>query len=200
MKKEDLKLLIESSEKDSQKIRGEVLIDCFEYIKEKEGAGGLERLKERLKDLLVLTDLEKVSPSDWISSNLCFAIIIVAKDIFRWEERDVFEMGLSAPRFPLPLRMLVQTIMDPKKMFKELPIYWKNIFNFGFLDPAEFNEDLQHAKIVLRDFKTVDPIIGKYLEGYFKGLGNFMFNKEVDVRQTKSTHNQDDCDEYIIYY
>ncbi len=48
MAKGNIKEIINSLEKTSQMVRGEMIIDHINYIKEKEGTGGLERLKEKL--------------------------------------------------------------------------------------------------------------------------------------------------------
>lgn len=201
MKKENIRDVINNLEKTSQKVRGEMIIDHINYIKNKEGSGGLEKMKERMIDLGVSLDLTKIKPERWVSNDLSSQIIIIAYHIFHWNEKDVFEMGYSAPRFPVGIKVLVQTILSSKKMFKELPIYWKNIFNFGKLKPLEFNEELQHAKLQIMETKTLHPILYSHMQGYLKGLAELIIpGKKITIEQSKSILGGDKYDEYIIYW
>ncbi len=201
MNKENIQTIINNLEKTSQRVRGEVIIDHINYIKKKEGSGGLERLKEKLNELNIALDLEKITPEKWISNDLSSQIIIVAHHIFNWSNEDVFEMGYSAPRFPLGIKLLVQTVISPKKMFKDLPIYWKNIFSFGSLEPVEFNEELQHARMQIKNLKTTHPILCFHMQGYIKGLAEFIFSsKKITVKQSKCAFKGDAYDEYIIHW
>lgn len=201
MGKESLKEIINNLEKTSQKIRGEMIIDHINYIKEKEGSGGLERLEKKILDLDIPLDLTKISPEKWISNDISSYIIIVAHNIFYWNKKNVFEMGCSAPRFPIGIKFLMQTIVSSKKMFKELPIYWKNIFNFGKLEPVEFDEELQRAKITIKGVKTIHPLASLHMQGYLKGLMEFILpGKKITIKQTKDTINGDNYDEYIIHW
>ncbi len=199
--KEAVNNLVQSWKESSGKIRGEIILDHIRYIEEKEGSAGLEKLKEKLTGIGVDIDFNNINPTDWISVNVSFLIIIIAKDLFRWSDEDVFAMGLFTPRFPLGLRILVQTVMIPEKLFRELPVYWRNIFNFGYLNPFDYNEDLQRAKISITEFQSPHPIINEYLKGFIKGLVDFMLKeKDISVEQTKSTHKGEDGDEYVIYW
>ncbi len=201
MHKENIREVINNLEKTNQMVRGEMIFDHINYIKEKEGSGGLEKLKEKISDLSITLDLTKITPEKWISNDLSSKIIIIASHLFHWNNEDVFEMGYSAPRFPVGIKLLMQTIISSKKMFNELSIYWENIFNFGKLESIEFNEELQHAKLQIKEFKTIHPLLCMYMQGYLKGLIEFILpGKEANIRQTKNTINGDDYDEYIIHW
>ncbi len=201
MKKENIRDVISGLEKTSQKVRGEVIIDHISYIKRKEGSGGVEKLKEKMVALGISFDLKKIKPESWVSNDLSSQIIIIAHHIFHWNSKDVFEMGYSAPRFPIGIKVLVQTILSSEKMFKEIPIYWQNIFNFGKIEPLEFNEELQRAKLQIKEIKTIHPILYSHMQGYLKGLAEFILpGKEITIEQSKCTVNGDKLDEYIIYW
>ncbi len=198
---ENIKEVINNLESTSQKVRGEMIIDHINYIKKKEGSGGLEKLKQKLGDLNIQLNLENISAEEWISNDVSSKIIIVAHHMFYWSEEDVFEMGYSAPRFPIGIRVLVQTVMSSQKMFKEFPIYWKSIFNFGKLEPVEFNEELQQARLQIKEIKTIHPLLYQYMQGYLKGLGEFIFpGKIITLKQSKCVFNGDNYDEYIIHW
>ena len=201
MKKETLKESLETLQETSQRIKGEVILDHINYIKRKEGSGGLKKLEERMKDTGNPLELEKISSKDWASNDLSSKIILTAFHVFHWSEEDVFEMGSSSPRFSLWMRLLVQNIIRPKKMFRALPVYWRGLFDFGKLKPVEFDEKGQRARLQIEEMDIQHPLLYHYIMGYLKGLGEFMFKeKNITTKQTKSTLKGDNFDEYSIYW
>ncbi len=180
------------------KVRGEIFLNHAEYIKEKEGAGGLKKLEEKLSELKCPVDFKKVKSLDWYGEGLSCLVILTAKEIFFWEEKDVFEMGESAPRFSLGLRMLVQNVVSPKRLFEESPLYWKNMFDFGFVEPVGYNEDLKEALLQIHKYKT-HPLLCIYHAGYIKGMADFALkSKKIIVEEVKCIHKGDSYDEYKI--
>ncbi len=180
------------------KVRGEIFLNHAKYIKEKEGIGGLKKLEEKLSDLGHPINFRKINPLDWLSEGLSCLVIVTAKEIFYWEEKDFFEMGESGPRFSLGLRMLVQNVVLPRRLFEESPLYWKNLFDFGFIEPVEFNEELQQAVLRVHEYKT-HPLLCLYHAGYIKGMADFILKvKKVTVEETKCVYRGDSYDEYRI--
>jgi len=193
-----LEKTVEELKKISGKVRGEILLDHADYIKEKEGGGGLKKLEKKLEDLGAPLRFKNINPLDWYNESLSVTVILVAKEIFYWKEEDIFEMGESAPRFSLGLKMLTQNLILPKRLFEESPVYWKNIFNFGSVEPVEFDEEKEQAKIRIKEYKT-HPLICTYHAGYLKGLAKFALKeKTIDVKQEKCVHKGDSYNEYII--
>ncbi len=180
------------------KVRGEIFLNHAEYIKEKEGSGGLQKLEEKLKDLGAPVNFGKVKSMKWMNEGISSLVIIVAKELFYWEEKHVFEMGASAPRFSLGLKMLAQNVALPKRLFEESPVYWQNFFDFGFIDPVEFDEKARHAILRIHGFKT-HPLLCIYHAGYIKGLAEFVLKKnEITVEETKCVYKDNPYDEYKI--
>jgi hypothetical protein len=198
MEKETLQESINRLKRFPGKVRGEIFLNHAEFIKEKEGKGGLKRLEEKLKDLDIPVNFKKINSLNWMSEGLSSSVILVAKDIFYFEEKNIFEMGRSAPRFSLGLKMLVKNVILPRRLFEESPVYWKNLFDFGFIDPVDFNEDLQQATLRIHEYKT-HPLLCIYHAGYIKGLSEFILkSEEVTVEETKCVYRGDEYDEYKI--
>jgi hypothetical protein len=192
------KEIIEQLKNFPGKVRGEILLNHADFIQKKEGKGGLKRLEERLKDLDIPVNFKKINSLDWMSEGLSSSIILVAKELFYFEDKDIFEMGRSAPHFSLGLKMLAKNVILPRRLFEESPVYWKNLFDFGFVNPVDFNEDLQQATLRIHGYKT-HPLLCTYHAGYIKGLSEFVLkSKKVTVEETKCVYNGDEYDEYKI--
>ncbi len=180
------------------KVRGEVLITHARYIRKKEGAGGLKKLEERMGEIGAPINFKKIKGEGWESEGLSVLIIITSKELFYWEESDIFKMGETAPRFSLGLKLVVQSIILPERLFKASPVYWKNIFNFGSLEPVEFNEDLQWAILRIKGYKT-HPLICTYHAGYIKAMAEFVLQKnKITVEETTCVHKDAEYNEYLI--
>ncbi len=180
------------------KVRGEIFLDHAEYIKQKEGRGGLKKLEEKLSDLGHPISFKKIGALEWKSEGLSSLIVVVSKEIFFWDKDDVFEMGRSAPRFSLGLKLLVQGVVSPIRLFEESHIYWKNLFDFGFLEPVEFNEEEKFAIIRIKGYKT-HPLLCTYHAGYLKGLAEFVLkSKNISVTERRCVYKGDSFDEYKL--
>ena len=180
------------------KVRGEIFLNHADYIGEKEGKGGLRKLEEKMKELGHPVRFKKVNSLEWYSEGLSSAIVVICKEIFFWEEKDIFEMGESAPRFSLGLKVLVQNLVLPERLFEESPVYWENLFDFGEVEPVEYNKELQTAIIRIKGFKT-HPLLCVYHAGYLKGLSRLALKDEkITVEEVKCVFKGDPYDEYKI--
>ncbi len=195
---EDIKEIKREMLRFTGKVKGEILLSHAEYIKEKEGKGGLEKLEEKMRELDASINFKKIKEDEWISEGLSALVVIVSKDIFSWNEKDVFEMGKHAPHFSPVLKFLIANIASPQRLFEESYIYWKNLFDFGRLNPVKFDKEKQEALLRIHDYKT-DPLLCVYHAGYIKSLAEIILKKkDVAVEQTACTHKGDKYDEYRI--
>ncbi len=182
----------------SGKVRGEIVLNHIEYIREKEGEGGLKKLTKKLEELGVPANLHKTKPLDWVEEGISALIIIASKEVFFWEEKDVFEMGRIAPQFSLSLKMIAQNFVPPKRLFEESPTYWNNLFDFGKIEPVRYSEKYKSATIRIKEYKT-HPLICIYHAGYLQGITEFVLKtKKVSVKETRCIYKGDSCNEYKL--
>ena len=177
-------------------VRGEVVLNHFEYIKGKEGKGGAKKLEEKLRDVGVSLDFNKIKPLDWVSEGVSALTVVASKEIFFWENKDIFEMGRVAPHLSFALKMLAQNFVDPKRLFEESPIYWNNLFDFGSLVPVSFSESSKKGILQIKEYKT-HPLLCVYHAGYIQGITEFALkSKKVSVKEIKCVYKGSDYDEY----
>jgi len=198
MEKETLQQTTERLLNFSGKVRGEVLINHARYVKKKEGKGGLEKLERRMEELGAAINFRKIKAAGWYSEGLSCLAVVVSKELLYWKEEDVFQMGEHGPQFSLGIKLLVQSVVSPERLFKASPAYWNNLFNFGSLEPVEFSEELQWAIIRIKDYKT-HPLLCVYHAGYIKAIAEFVLkNKKVTVEETACVYKGKPYDEYRI--
>lgn len=179
-------------------VRGEVVLNHIEYIKRKEGRGGLKKLRKRLEEVDFPLDLKKTKPLDFVSEGASCLIIVASKEVFFWEEKDVFEMGRVAPQLSFGLKMLAQNFVAPKRLFEESPTYWNNLFDFGALEPVKFSDKYKSATIRIKGYKT-HPLICIYHAGYLQGITEFILkSKKVSVEEKKCVYREADYNEYKL--
>ncbi len=197
MKKETLQETANRLNSLTGKVRGEVFLSHKKYIEKKEGSGGLKRLEEKMLSLSCPVVFEKITASSWQPEGLSSFIIIVAKEIFYWEEKDVFEMGKDASHLSPLLRLIIRNFTSTKRLFEKGNVYWKNLFDFGSLEAVSFDKNKKEAVLRIWGFRA-HPLVCVYHCGYLSGLAEISLKKPVVITQLKSVFNEDDFDEYKI--
>ncbi len=179
-------------------VRGEIFRTHAEYIKLREGEEGLRRLKEKMKELGAPINFSETKPFEWVREGVSSLSIVTAKEIFNWTEKDVFEMGRYAPKVSFIIKLFVRYLVSPKKVFEEASKYWDKHFNFGSLEPVEYNEEKGIIRLRVRGYKT-HPTLCIFHAGFFKGIIEFTIkSNKLDIKEVKCMHKGDDFHEYLI--
>ncbi len=180
------------------KVRGEVFRTHAEYIKFREGEEGLKKLEEKMEELGAPINFEETKSFEWVREGVSSLSIITAKEIFNWTDEDVFEMGRYAPKASFIIKVLIRYFVSTKKVFEEASKYWDKHFDFGSLEPVEYNEEKGIIRLIIRGFKT-HPITCIFHAGYFKGVTEFTVkSNKINVEEVKCIHKGDDFHEYLI--
>ncbi len=200
MNKEQLDTIISKIDSTPGQIRGFVVEDIKKYIKEKEGLGGLEKFLNHLEAIGFPADKIACSSKEWINFAAVAVFVSICKDFFHWTEDDIYSMGKSSPQIPAPLKIFVSLAMDPKKLFKTLPVYWDSIFDFGIIEPIEFEEQLQHVKIAIKKFDTVNKDFTIFFKGYLVGVVKLIVKAKKITIEDASTKKEEGSLEYVFYW
>ncbi len=180
------------------KVKGEVFRTHAEYIRLREGEEGLKRLEEKMAELGAPINFKETKPFEWVREGVSSLSIVTAKEIFNWTDKDVFEMGRYAPKASFIIKVLIRYFVSTKKIFEEASKYWDKHFNFGSLEPVEYNEEEGKLRLRVKGFKT-HPTVCIFHAGYFKGVTEFTVKtKNIDVEEVKCAHRGDDYHEFLI--
>ena len=146
--KKELKKEIARLMKIPGKSRTAILRSHIIAIRFKEGEGGVRKVEELMKELGYPINLSKIGVFGWEKDSWPIAVGLVAAKIFGWTDKDVFELGELAVKRSLLAKITLRHFLSPKKAFKEAPRLWKKYYNFGKLEPVEFNEKEKYLSLI----------------------------------------------------
>jgi len=180
------------------RVRGQVFLTDYRYIKERKGEEGVELLKKKIKEWGVPLNYEKAKPLDWYPVGFRAISLLAIKEIFNWGDKEIFELGNNAPKFSFIVKLLMKYFLSPQRSFLESPKYWSKHYSVGKLEACEFNEKKKFLIIRLKDFK-VHPVFCPLLRGYFLRIAQFVLkSKKVTIKETKCVFKKDSYCEFVI--
>jgi hypothetical protein len=195
--KENIQETADKLKKYKGKTRGSVFRTDVEYIKLKEGEEGIKKLQERMEELGVSVDLNKIEPYEWVSEGISALTVVVAKDIFDWTEEDVFEMGKTTTKISFLVKMIVRYLFSIESLIADVNSHWLKHYDFGSLK-AEFKKK-ENKIIIKEEGYDVHPLLCVYHAGYYVGLTElFLKNKKVSVKETLCIHKGSSYNEYVL--
>ncbi len=182
----------------SGNVKGVVFQTHAAFIRYKEGEKGIKMVEERLKELGYPLKFTEISSLAWYPEALSILVVLTAKEVFKWKDSDIFNMGNSAPKYSLIARMLVKTFISIKKVFEESPKYWKKHYDFGVLESYEINEKEKYVMLRLKEYK-LHPTVCIYFCGYFYQIAQYVVrSKKITIEETKCVYRGGPYHEFLI--
>ena len=192
--KEEIQRLMEVKEN----VRGAILQAHAIFIRNKEGKEGLDAVEEKMTELGYPVNFEKFRTGEWYPESLSALIILTAKGLFDWVEKDIFEMGRSAPKYNFIAKILMRYFISLEKFLTEVPNYWKKHLDCGKLEVVQFDEKKKYIVLREKDFRF-HPIICVYHAGYYQGITEYVIKaEEISVRETRCVFKGAPYNEYVI--
>jgi len=192
------KIEIESLMQIKGNVRGGVIQANVVFIRGKTGEEGLRAIENKMAEFGYPFEFNKIKIGEWYPEALSVSIILVAKDLFNWTEKDIFEMGNSAPKYSFISKIVMRYFLSLEKIIKEIPNYWKSHFDFGELESYKFNEKEKYLILHEKGYKF-HPLLCIYHSGYFLRIAQFAIkSKEITTEETKCMFKGDPYHEYII--
>ncbi len=181
------------------KTRGVVFQTDAEYVKYKEGKEGLAKLKKAAQKLpQPLPYGKEVRATAWYPLGWRVLSLLLIKDLFSWDDQDIFEMGMLAPKYSFVVKTLLRYFVSIEKTFVESAKYWQEHYSRGNLSAPEIDSENGRLVIRISDFK-VHPILCLYFKGYFKTVAQLVVRSDnISVRESKCAFKEEDFCEYII--
>jgi hypothetical protein len=179
-------------------VRGEAIRVTATFIQKKEGEKGLKDVEGKMAELGYPLNFNKIKPERWYPESLSVLVILVAKDLFDWSEKDIFELGNSAPKYSFIAKMLIRYFSSYKRFLKEVPKYWRKHFDFGELEVSEFNEEKRYLVLREKGYKF-HPLLCVYHAGYYLRIAQYVIKSEkITIEETKCIFKGDPYHEYTI--
>lgn len=181
------------------KTRGAVFHTDARYVLDKKGDQGLEELRKKLK-VLGQQDIysEEIKSTGWYPLGLRVISLLLIKETFNWDEKEIFNMGMSAPKHSFIVKTLLRYFISIEKTFEESAKYWEKHYTISKLEAPEIN--VKEKRLVLRlvDFK-IHPILCIYFKGYFKSIASLVVKTDkMTIKETKCSFDGDPYHEFVI--
>ena len=195
----DLKREIRELKKLTGKERGEDIKYLINYVRQKKGSDGLDKVIAKLKkNGYKLPDIDKIDNMDWIPISLVNIFFIAAVKIFYLQEEDILEMGKDALSFKKLLRFYIKYFVSVEKTFKIAAGNWRKHYSFGEVETSDYDAKKKTIKLTLRNFKT-HPFTCIYLMGVFSKVAEMVTgNKKIIAQETKCIFKGDSSHEFTF--
>jgi len=178
--------------------RGVIIHSDAIFIQSKEGKKGIKVLEEKMAELGHPINFDEIKPGEWYPEFLSVVYVSVAKDLFNWDEKDVFDMGNSSPKFSFIAKVTMKYFLSLKKFLGEVPSYWKQHFDFGELEVSELNEEKKYLILCEKGYKF-HPLMCIYHAGYYLRIAySAIKGEKITIRETKCMFKGDPYHEYTI--
>jgi len=178
--------------------RGVTLKTDAQYVLAKEGEAGLQKLKLAIKNTGVNLDYDKIKNIDWCPLGWRILSLLLIKDLFNWGEKELYDMGHSAPSNSFIVKILLRYFISFEKTSREACKYWGKHYTIGKLETPKFDEEKKEVIYQLKDFK-INPVMCPYLMGYFMAIAELTNkSKDIAIREDKCMFKGDSCHEYVI--
>lgn len=191
--KEEIKKLIEVE----GKVRGVVFQTDATYVRLKKGEGGLKAVEKKTKELGWPIDYAGVKTMDWYPIGLRVLSLLTIKETFNWGDKEIYDMGDSAPKYSFIVKMLLKYFLSIRRSMEESPTYWAKHYTVGKLEFIELDEEKRYYIIRLKNFK-IHPILCLYLTGYFHRISLYTIKSgKITIEEVKCMFKGDPYHEFI---
>lgn len=183
--------------KSSTRVIGAVFEQHAKCIEQQEGEQGVRGVEEKMAELGYPLRFKDMKTFAFYPVGLADLVIIVAKEIFGWKEKDVFEMGNIAPKYSFIIKLLLKYFISLKRSLKEASTYWRKHFTEGEL-VYELHEEEKYVVIRLK-YKTTHPLMCIFYAGYFLRIAQYVIrSQKITIKETKCMFKGDPFHEYLI--
>lgn len=193
------KKTIEEILKIEGKVRGAVFQTDAKYVLEKKGEEGLKMVEAEIKKIgQPISYGKEIMVTGWYPLSWRLFSLLTIQKVFNWGEKEIFEMGNSAPKYSFIVKTLLRYFVSLKKTFTESSKYWKEHYSVGELEAPEINIKRKYVVLRLKDFK-IHPILCIYLKGYFKAVAQLVVRTEnMTIEETKCIFKDNSYHEFVI--
>lgn len=172
-----------------KEIKGEVIGTSFqedaEFIRYKEGMEGLGKLEAEMEKLGYPLKFKEIKSFQWYPLNLNLTYLVVARDIFNWNDDTLRENGRFSAKISLIAKIMMKYFISLKRCFAEAGNFWRKYYTIGELKTEKLNEKERFAILVLSGVAG-HPLFCRILEGYIWQVISYVAPKErLEVQETE---------------
>jgi hypothetical protein len=178
------KQFLEEIKKMEGEIIGSSLKTDREFIIEKEGIKGLEKLETEMEELGYPLKQKEIDKYKWYPVQQDFLSLLLAQKIFNWSDRTIREWGRWGAKTNFIIKLMAR-LVSKETISKLASKYWRRYYTKGII---EYKLDYENriGIVTIKDF-IIYPVHLHYLEGYFYQIMSLMVpsqNLKVEGRET----------------
>ncbi|MBI4359443.1 MAG: hypothetical protein HY577_02595 [Candidatus Nealsonbacteria bacterium] len=178
-------------------VRGVVFKTDFEYILNREGKEGMEKLEDKFREIGRPIRYAEINALDFYPIGLRVISLLAIKDIFGFSDEEIKKIGQAAPKFSLIIKLFTKYFLSITLTARQAPAMWERHYRAGQLTIVEINEKERRIILRLRDF-NLHPILCKYLEGYFSTVVQMTVGRSTNSREIKCPFSGGESHEYLV--
>jgi len=197
MNQESTKELAQKLMKIKGETRGVTLKSDREVILRKKGKEGLSKLETMMAELGFPIKYEEIRTMDFYPIGLDVLSVLTIKEVFNLDEKQLEELGATAVKFSLFLKIWMRYFFSIRLLAKEAPKMWRRHYTVGELEVSETNEKEKYAVLKLKNF-ALHPAYCVTLRGYFSKILQIAVKSPVICEEIKCTFKGDEYHEYLI--
>ncbi len=166
-------------------VRGTVFITDKKFIVMK---GGDESLKEVEMEIQEVTGKEfrysDIEPANFYPTGLRIISLLATAKILKMNDDDVREMGSSAPKVSMTVRLFARYFLSLDKTFEQVATIWLRHYTRGELEPFDMDKKERFFILKLNNFRG-HPIFCTYLSGYFSRIAEMVIKENIKIEETE---------------
>lgn len=169
-----------------------------DFILRKKGGKGLRKVEVELKNLGHPLKYKEIKSMNFYPIGLRILSLLAAQKALGFSEKDIEQMGASAPKLSLLIKLFLQFFFSVEETMKQVPKMWEKHYTIGQLK-AEIYQDKKCAVVELRDF-AIHPVFCCYLNGYFSTVLQMVVKSRVTSKEVKCLFKnaQDKYHEFLL--
>ncbi len=176
-------------------VRGAVFQTDARYVLEKMGEDGLSKLEREAKKIDFPIDYKNIKSMSWYPFGLRVISLLLIKNTFGWGDEEIRDMGYTAPKTSVVIKLLMKFFVDIDKFSEKIPVFWEQNYTIGKLEVVKLNKKNKELIGCLSGL-NVNPIFFRYLEGYFEKMVQFI--KKDSVCKIRKSSKSKSYQEVVI--
>ncbi|MDP2926544.1 MAG: hypothetical protein Q8N65_00145 [bacterium] len=178
-------------------VRGVVFKTDFEYILNREGGDGLEKLENKFQEIGHPIKYGEIKALAFYPIGLRIISLLAIKDIFSFSDEEIKKIGEAAPKLSLVIKLFTKYFLSITLTAQQAPSMWGKHYRAGKLVVVEINEKEKRIILSLEDF-NLHPLLCKYLEGYFSTVVKMAVGKPTNSQEIKCSFSGGKSHEYLV--
>lgn len=180
-----------------EEARGITIKGKMEFILEKKGKDGLNKLEEKFKELGFPLKYKEIKNMGFYPIGYETLVLLLSEEIFNLREKDIIEMGIFVSRINLLIRMFIKYMYSFDLMAKNASTMWQKYYTIGTIETVEYDSNKKYAILRLKNY-SLHPIHCQFLKGYFLSIVSLMVKAKVSCEETKCTFRGDKYHEFLL--